>query len=422
VEDTFNWVKGLATSATAKDTYLMYVGNLLSAFIGFLFVLVIARNLTVDDFGIFSAANNLIIIIASLTDIGISSAVVKFVSEKMASDDKVSAYKYIKAGFVLRFWTVLTISFLVFLLSGLISKHLLATDEIKVAWWVAIISLGMFSWGYFQYVFQAFRKFVHSIITDISLGTSRVLLTLIFVLGGLKLNEVFGAYFAATIVSLVVIAFMIRLDFLKSRPDKQVYKKLLKFSGWLGVNRVISSISGRLDVQMLAALAGATQTGFYSIPSRLAFFIPVLAGSFTSVLAPRLSSFGDKEKEIRYVKKATLAVLPISIGIVVWIALAKPFIVILFGQKYLPAVPVFQALAAAMIPFLFTVPSVSAIIYAIKKPIYIGIFAFFQLAAIFLLNLYFIPRMGALGPTVTLGIVNTILALYSWVVVLKHYL
>jgi stage V sporulation protein B len=124
VNEAFDRIKDLATSATAKDTYLMYAGNLLSAFIGFLFILVIARNLSVDDFGVFSAANNLIIIIASLTDIGISSAVVKFVSEKMASNDDGGAYNYIKAGFVLRFWTVLVISMCIFLFSPIIAQRL----------------------------------------------------------------------------------------------------------------------------------------------------------------------------------------------------------------------------------------------------------------------------------------------------------
>ena len=103
------------------------------------------------------------------------------------------------------------------------------------------------------------------------------------------------------------------------------------------------------------------------------------------------------------------------------IIIAKPFILTLFGEKYIESVPVFQALAAAQIPFLFTVPSVSAIIYSMKKTVFIGAFSFFQVAAIFLLNLIFIPRFGVFGPTITLGVTNMILAIYTWVIVIKHY-
>jgi O-antigen/teichoic acid export membrane protein len=172
---------------------------------------------------------------------------------------------------------------------------------------------------------------------------------------------------------------------------------------------------------MIAVFAGATATGLYSISSRLALFIVVLASSYGAVLAPRLASFEDKTKEKRYILKATLALIPITVGIIAWIIIAKPFIVILFGQKYLPAVGIFRALAFAMIPFLFTVPSVTAIVYAIKKTIYIGTFSIFQLIAILLLNLFLIPKYGPYGPTITFGIVHTILAVYTWLIVIRHY-
>jgi O-antigen/teichoic acid export membrane protein len=172
---------------------------------------------------------------------------------------------------------------------------------------------------------------------------------------------------------------------------------------------------------MLAFFAGATATGFYSIPSRLASFIIVLTSSFAAVLAPRLAGFGDEEKEKAYILKSTLALLPIVAGVVFWILIAKPFILILFGEKYLPSVPVFQALAAAQIPFLVTAPAVAAIIYSMKKTVFIGAFSFFQIVAVFLLNYIFIPRYGPIGPTITFGITNTILALYTWFIVIRHY-
>ena len=74
-----------------------------------------------------------------------------------------------------------------------------------------------------------------------------------------------------------------------------------------------------------------------------------------------------------------------------------------------------------MIPFLITAPSVSAIIYAMKKPVYIGTFSFFQIAAIFLINFSLIPHIGAFAPTVAFGVVHTILAIYTWTIVIRYY-
>ncbi len=102
--------RALATSATAKDTYILFVGNLASAFLGFLFTLLIARALSVAEFGIFSAAANLIVIIVSVSDIGISSGLINFVASFWTKGKKNKANQYIKAAFIVRFLTVLVLS------------------------------------------------------------------------------------------------------------------------------------------------------------------------------------------------------------------------------------------------------------------------------------------------------------------------
>lgn len=173
---------------------------------------------------------------------------------------------------------------------------------------------------------------------------------------------------------------------------------------------------------MLAFLAGSVATGYYSIASRLAFFIAVLVSSLSAVISPRLASFSDKEKERAYIMKSLVAVFIVSLGVVFWVIIAKPFVLLLFGNKYFESIKIFQALALSMIPFIFTAPSVSAIIYAMKKPKIIGIFSIFQTSAILILNYLLIPKFGAFGPTITLGVTNTILAVYSWIVVGKYYI
>lgn len=415
-------VKLLAFSSTAKDTYVLFVGNVFSAFWGFLFTLIVARALSVADFGIFSATLNLVVILSSLADIGISSGSVNFISEHLAKGENEKVNEYIKASFIIRFLLVTAISSVVILLSPQVASKLLATNDPMFAIWAAIIPIFLFPDVFFPPILQAKKKFLHSTIIDNAFYIARLIFAFgFYVIGALTMPRAFMAFGAGFIVTVILTIIYLKTDYFFSKPTKEEYKKLLGFSGWIALNRIVSSVSGRLDIQMLAAMVGAVATGLYSIPSRLASFIIVLAGSFSSVLATRLAGFGDKEKEKSYIIKSTLALLPIVAGIVFWIIIAKPFVVLLFGQKYLSAVPVFQALAASQIPFLFTVPAVSAIIYAMKKTVYIGVLSFFQLAAIFLLNYYFIPKYGPFGPTLTFGITNTLLAIYVWFLVIKYY-
>lgn len=415
-------IKGIMFSGTAKDTFTLFTGNVSAAFLGFLFTLIVARSLSIYDFGIFSAVLNLVIIVSSLADLGISSGAVNFVAEHWAQGNHVKANEYIKASFMFRLVATLLISALVLLFSPFISERLLASSDPKMAIWTTVVVVFWFFDLFFPYILQAKKMFLSSVIYDNSYYVGRLLFAFAFYLMGmLTLDNAFWSFGAGFLVTIVFTFIYIKTDFLKAKPQKEEYVKLVKFSGWIGINRIVSSISGRMDIQMLAAMVGAVATGLYSIPSRLASFIIVLSGSYSSVLATRLASFGDREKEKKYIIKSTLALLPITVGIVAWIILAEPFMVILFGQKYLPAVPIFQALAAAQIPFLFTVPAVSAIIYSMKKTIYIGTLSFFQLAAIFALNFYLIPKYGVFGPTITFGVTNTLLAVYVWFLVIRHY-
>lgn len=415
-------VKLLAFSGTAKDTYVVFLGNVFSAFWGFLFTLIVARVLSISDFGIFSATLNLVVILASLTDLGISSGSVNFISEHLAKGETEKAKEYIKASFVVRFLIVMAISSVVIILSPQVSSKLLATNDPMFAVWAAVIPIFLFPDMFFPAILQAKKEFLHSALMDNAFYVARLIFAFGFsIAGALTMPRAFLAFGAGFIVTVVQAVIYIKTDFLASKPTAVEYRKLLGFSGWIGVNRIISSVSGRLDIQMLAAMAGAFATGLYSIPSRLASFIVVLGGSFSAVLAPRLAGFGNEESEKKYILKSLLALLPITAGIIFWIIIAKPFMLLLFGTKYLASVPVFQALAASQIPFLFTVPSVSAIIYSMKKTVFIGAYSFFQIAAIFLLNLALIPKFGPFGPTITFGITNSLLAIYTWVVVIRHY-
>lgn len=403
------------------DTYVLFVGNLGSAFLGFLFTFFVARALNREDFGIFSAAMNLVVILSSLSDIGITTGLVNFIAEADSNKDEKRSLEYQKAGLLIRVGIVLSLSFIVISFAPYISKTMLATNDPMVAIWSSVVSLVLFVPMYFPYVLQAKKKFLQSVIVDNTYYLFRLVGLLGFIyLGGVSLYSSFSVAILGFVVSLIASLFFLKVKFFKSRPTKEVYLSLVRFSGWIGINRIISAISGRLDIQMLASISGAAITALYSIPARLSSFIIILTSSFSSVLAPRFASMGSKEGERKYLVKATFALLPIILITILWVVFAKPFMQLIF-PNYIDSVPVFQALTLSMIPFILTAPSVAAIIYSMKKNVYIGAYSFFQLAAVFLLNYYFIPKYGAFGPIITYAITNSILAIYTWVIVIKYY-
>lgn len=414
-------IKEATFSATARDTYVLFLGNIISAFLGFVFIFLVARVLNREDFGVFSAALNLVVILTSLSDLGITAGLVNFIAKADNEGDEKTSLMYQKAGIIIKMIVVLTLSVIVIVFSPFISKTLLASSDPKISIWVALIAFALFVPMYFPSVLQAKKKFLESVVVDNIYYLFRLLGLLVFMFfGGLTLYNSFSTALWGFVASITLSFIYLGFKFLNAKPKVDIYINLIKFSGWIGVNRIISSISGRLDIQMLAVLTTASTTALYSIPSRLSSLIIILTSSFAAVLAPRLASMGNKDRERVYILKALLATIPIVLGTIIWVIIAEPFMRIVF-PNYMDSVPVFKSLTLAMVPFIITAPSVAAIIYAMKKNIYIGVFSFFQVIAIFLLNYYFIPKYGAMGPTFTFGIVNTLLAIYTWVIVIKYY-
>jgi len=250
-------------SGTAKDTFILFTGNVGSAFWSFLFTLFVARSLSIYDFGIFSAALNLVMILASIADIGISTGSVNFVSAHTARGEHEKADQYIKAAFVTRLLIVLAVSAVIIIFAPFISKTFLATRDPKIAIWSAIIPIFLFPDLFFPFILQAKKKFLHSTLIDNAFYFVRLLFAFAFyAVGALTMTKAFWAFGAGFVVSLLLILYFMKTGFLRAKPRKEEYKKLLKFSGWIGVNRIISSISGRLDIQMLAVMAGAFTRGY----------------------------------------------------------------------------------------------------------------------------------------------------------------
>lgn len=420
MRDLYTKVYLLAKSKTARDTYILFAGNSINAAMGMLFTLLIARALTANEFGVFSAVNNLVYILIPITDLGTTSGLVRFVAELETKGKIGLSLKYIKAAFVFKLLMFVAISALAILFAWPIATKLLVSNDISSTYWVLLISLGMFLPSFIPAVLQAKKQFLKSTLVDVSYAAGRVLFIFPFLLGGLTLVESFQAFALTGVLSFFVIAIIYGFGFMRGKPTNKTYKNLLQFSGWLGVNKMISTLASRIDVQILAIMSTAVSVGYYSLAVKLAFFVSFLSASFSAVLAPRLASFGNAAAEVQYLKKSALPLIPVSMGIIIWAIFARPFIVI-FGEQYLPAVDVFRVLLISMIPFLFTVPSVTAIIYAMKEPKYIGRFSIFQLLLVVILNVLLIPSIDVFAPAITFGVINTLLAIYTWAIVIRHY-
>lgn len=402
-------IKRLIFSDTSKDTFITMVGNGIVAVSGATFTVLVARGLNPSQFGVLSALTSTAILLASLGDMGISSALVNFIPKFKGDRDSIVS---------LSFWIQIIIAALIGLLllalshwhykiiPGSTLTHFLLLTLLTTA---ALLSF------FAQSLLKAERNFLYAAIVQIIESVGKLIpVGLLFFLSTLQIRpillSIIGSITLAASVGLVKELGNISFVF-----PRLYLKKIFHFSKWVALMRGFSVAISRIDVILLNALGTSHQAGIYAAASRITMLFALLVSSLGSVVAPRFSAFNKKKQVITYIKKVSLLIGGVSLLMALSIILA-PFIVkTVFGNQYLAAIPVFRYLTLAMIPFLLSIITTNPLIYFFNKPNFTALATAIQVGLLVVIEVALIPSLGAMAPTVALAVSNTVvLGLTGW--------
>lgn len=129
-------------------------------------------------------------------------------------------------------------------------------------------------------------------------------------------------------------------------------KKSFSFSLKSHANNLVSFINDRLDTYIINIKMGATHTGYYHIGSLLAQRLWVVSDSMSLVVYPILSQLYANETNDKANTTATLGRICLLLTLILAIALSLiiyPFILLAFGEAYLPAANTVLALLPGIV-------------------------------------------------------------------------
>lgn len=393
-------LKRLIRSATVKDTLISFTGLGFTAVVGFIYTVVLARTLGPDQFGVFSAITALVAIIYSLGDFGLSSALINFIPK---INDKRQIL--INTGFLFEFAVGLII-LLVFGGLSIIHQTVLPGSLSGQILLAGLIAFNYLLINFAQAIFTAERKFgIYSISQIIDALIKISLVFALLSIGNLSISTAFAANIVSTIIALLV-TFGRELLRIKFKFDKPIFIRLFHFAKWVAVSKIFAVFTTRIDIILLNLLLGSFQAGIFSAASRITLFFSLLISSLGSVVNPRFSGFDTKEKIKVYMRKLSLLIGLISVFMLLVAFLAEPIINIVFGDKFVDAIPVFRLLTVAMIPFMFSLITTPALTYSFEKPKFMAKLTAVQVVLMISLDLILIPRLGAFAPAIALGAGN----------------
>lgn len=399
------------TKHAIKGTVVVFVISLLAAILGYVVRVVLARNLSLEDFGLFYAVFAFLALLGIFKSLGFDKALIKFIPEFYHQKNNnliKSSIIYVTA---IQFITNSIIIIAVYLLSSYLSINFFHTNKADIVLKLMAIAFFIDSFvNTLKFSFQGFQKMTLFAGIDVV----RMLLIIIIIFIGLKLNygllsPVVAYVFTPAILLLVfgwLLLYKIFPDFNQAKfiINKNLMKKISKYSIFVMVSGTAAIILGYTDTIVLTYFAGVHQVGLYNAALPTAKILIYLPTAIGSILLPLASELWIKRKyEIlkagmqSLYKYAFIVTIPLAFAI---LSFANLILLVLFGKNYVLAAFSMQILSIGMVFMTMHIINVNFFLGIGKPEIQSKIL---YTAAIFnlIIDLILIPKLGIIGAALT---------------------
>jgi O-antigen/teichoic acid export membrane protein len=244
------------------------------------------------------------------------------------------------------------------------------------------------------------------------------LIALVVVAGWATATTAFLASLVALGVSLAFLFAQLakRLGGATLRPDRALFAEHLGY----GLRSYFTSLCAyamlRIDLLMVQYLRGAEQVGYYSVAVGMADLLYMIPSTVGTLLFPRLSAMTTREEKWRATNRTTLLMAAALAPLALVASLLAPWITrLLFGARFLPAVPAFVWLMPGIVAYGSTFASLFLLSVGLPAMVLVMWAGFVILNVA--LNLVLIPRYGFVGASISSSITYTacfvVLTLYA---------
>jgi len=340
VHKIINGFADLAKTKIVKQTGILYSSQILAMTLGFIITPIVTRTLGPERYGILTFILAIVAFISLFFEFGFFSAGARLLAvskDKKSDQELTGAIILITAGIALSFFLI------VFIFSFFIDSifHTSAGNILRsISVLAAIIP--------FQYMLEQVCQGANEIK---KLAIANVVPKLWYLVGLLivislsKLNVFIALALnltgIVTAVGLVVFSLKPTVDNLGSNI-KLVWKETKEYGFHVYFGRVVDVSTYQLDRIFISYFVNTVSVGFYSLAMLLTSPMALLSRAFSVSLFKDLSDEEEIPRKVIVFNLIWLLACIIGLG-----SLGRFIVVILFSNKYLPAVPLILPLALA---------------------------------------------------------------------------
>ncbi|NOJ43707.1 lipopolysaccharide biosynthesis protein [Bradyrhizobium australiense] len=345
-------------SRTAAGATMMIASRLISRCIDFAALIILARLLSPEDFGLIAIAMSVVMIVEAIMELPLGYALVALPTRTRAHYDTVFTLQVLRG---LALAAILVASS--WPLSQIYNDH-------RLIWLICALSAAPASRGLTSpriIEFSMEFDFWPNLVIEVS----GKLTALVLSVGSAWLTRSYWSLAIGAIASPVTM-FIVSFIYAPYLPvfSLRKWRDLAEYVGWNTFGQAVRALAWQMDSLMLGRFVNRFELGAFSMAANLA----ALPGQILidQMMNPLLVAFRSVREDTRrltmaYQRSATGIVtlgLPIMVGLSMN---AEPILRLAFGEKWLAAAPILRWLCWAVIPTFFYGP-LAALAISLEKP------------------------------------------------------
>ena len=399
------------TKIAVKGAATIFSISIIAAFLGYLVRVILAKNLSMEEFGLFYAVFAFLGLIGIFKSFGFDKALAKFIPEFMHKKENDSIKNSILYVVIIQLITNSIVIIVIYMISDFLASNYFHNSQAGIILILMAIAFFLDSFSQvLKFAFQGFKKMAYFSGVDLI----RMTLITIIILAGFKLN--YGllspiiAYIITPIVLLIIFSWILVKkvfpEFFVSKfmINKMLLKRISKYSIHILAISVGGVVLGYTDTIMLTYFTGLTSVALYSVALPTARVLLYFPRALSEVLLPLTSELWAKKKEkmlregmeLLY-KYSFIIIIPL---VFMMFSFADLIISVFFGRSYMPAANAMKILSIGMI--FATISGINSNFFpGIGKPQITSKIVYSAAIFNFIGNLILIPLLGINGAAIT---------------------
>lgn len=328
---------------------LSYLSLFLGSLISIVYTPIMLRMLGQSEYGLMSLANSVVGYL-SLLNLGLGSAMVRYITKYKVSGDKEKEYAvitlFLKLYSFIGLLVLLVGIILVWNVDGLFDQSLTDREfsrlKILMILMTANIVIGMVS-SVFYSVLMAYERFIFTKVVGIinTILMPLIMLPLLF-LGFQSVGMTVASTCLNIINALIIVFYNFRILKIRLRNQHFEYsflKELFGFSFYVIFAMIVDKVYWGTDQFILGAVSGTIAVAIYNVGSNFTTYFMSFSTAITGLFLPRLTEMNERKASSEefselFVRVGRVQFLILCFVLGGFITLGKSFIILWAGPDY----------------------------------------------------------------------------------------